>query len=185
MQRAFGWRAACRPAAPRGHAPGHRPLAAGEPARSPFFCGDFLHYLNLEIALRHRLLQPPILRLELPQALDILLLQPDEPEDVSELSCTSTRPVVNAVYRSPNSIGTADALSASIRGTASGPSTRILSPAKSAGDRNTLFELKCLKPPDSHHPRTRISVLVRRPAASFCPNGPSKTLQALCSVGKR
>jgi hypothetical protein len=38
-------------AAPRGHAPGNTPLAAGEPARSPFFCGDFLHHLNLEIAL--------------------------------------------------------------------------------------------------------------------------------------
>ena len=38
-------------AAPRGHAPGYTPLAAGEPARSPFFCGDFLHHLNLEIAL--------------------------------------------------------------------------------------------------------------------------------------
>src|SRR6476659_1861341 len=71
-------RTACRPAAPRGHAPGYTPLAADEPARSPFFCGDFLHHLNLDIALRHQLLQPPILRLELPQALDIARLQTTE-----------------------------------------------------------------------------------------------------------
>jgi hypothetical protein len=38
--------------------PRYAPLAAGEPARSPFFCGDFLYHLNLEIALRHQLLQP-------------------------------------------------------------------------------------------------------------------------------
>jgi hypothetical protein len=34
---------------------------AGEPARSPFFCGDFLHYLDLEVAFGHQLLQPRIL----------------------------------------------------------------------------------------------------------------------------
>src|SRR4029079_9557879 len=71
-------RTACRPAAPRDQAPGHTPLAAGEPARSPFFCGDFLHHLNLEIALRHELLQSRILRLELPQALDVARLQSTE-----------------------------------------------------------------------------------------------------------
>ena len=71
LQRRSRHETACRPAAPRGHAPGHTPLAAGEPARSPFFCGDFLHHLNLEIALRHQLLQPPILHLELPQALEL------------------------------------------------------------------------------------------------------------------
>jgi hypothetical protein len=37
--------------------------------------GDFLHHLNLEIALRHKLLQPRILRLKLPQALDVVRLQ--------------------------------------------------------------------------------------------------------------
>ena len=49
-------RTACRLAAPRDHAPGHTPLAAGEPALSPFFCRDFLHHLELEIALCHQLL---------------------------------------------------------------------------------------------------------------------------------
>jgi hypothetical protein len=43
------------------HAPGYTPLAAVDPARSPFFAG-------------HQLLQLPILRLELPQALDIARL---------------------------------------------------------------------------------------------------------------
>src|SRR4029079_8807751 len=71
-------RTACRPAAPRDQAPGHTPLAAGEPARSPFFCGPFLPHLNLEIALRHELLQSRILRLELPQALDVVRLQSTE-----------------------------------------------------------------------------------------------------------
>src|SRR6185369_1649889 len=71
-------RTACRPAAPRDQAPGHTPLAAGEPARSPLFCGDFLHHLNLKIALRHELLQSRILRLELPQALNVVRLQSTE-----------------------------------------------------------------------------------------------------------
>src|SRR5262249_33226854 len=92
---------------------------------------------------------------------------------LSEFSWTSTRPVVNAVRRSPNPMGTVDPLSVSIRGVLIGPSARILSPAKSAGERSGLFELKCLKPPDSHHPRTRIPVLVRRSSASFFPKGPS------------
>src|SRR6266480_4551358 len=59
-------RTACRPAAPRAHAPSHTPLAVGEPARSPVFCGDFLHHLDLEITLGHQLLQPSVLRLEVP-----------------------------------------------------------------------------------------------------------------------
>src|SRR4029079_19584325 len=83
-------RTACRPAAPRDQAPGHTPLAAGEPARSPFFCGDLLHHLNLEIALRHKLLQPRILRLELPQALDVARLQSTEtlaPSNVGNATC--------------------------------------------------------------------------------------------------
>src|SRR6266487_3432932 len=71
-------RTACRPAAPRAHAPGHTPLAAGEPARSPVFCGIFLHHLDLEITLGHQLLQPRVLRLELPQAPDIGRLQAAE-----------------------------------------------------------------------------------------------------------
>jgi hypothetical protein len=50
---------------------------AGEPARSPFFAATF-HHLDLEIALRHELLQPRILRLELPQALDVVRLQSTE-----------------------------------------------------------------------------------------------------------
>src|SRR6266516_4089600 len=54
--------------APTAPAPGHTPLAAGEPARSPVFCGNFLHHLDLEITLGHQLLQPRVLRLELPQA---------------------------------------------------------------------------------------------------------------------
>jgi hypothetical protein len=95
---------------------------------------------------------------------------------LSELSCTSTKPVLNAVYKLPKPMGTADALSASIRGTARGPSARILSPAKSDGASNGLFELKCLNPPESHHPSTLIPILVRRSSASFCPNGPSRTL---------
>src|SRR5205823_9811994 len=71
-------RTACRSAAPRAHAPGHTPLAAGGPARSPVFCGDFLHHLDLEIALGHQLLQPGVLRLELPQAPDVARLQAPE-----------------------------------------------------------------------------------------------------------
>ena len=46
-------RTACRPVAPRGHAPGCTQLDADEPARSPVFCGNFLHHLDLEIALRN------------------------------------------------------------------------------------------------------------------------------------
>src|SRR6516225_508539 len=71
-------RTACRPAAPRARAPGHTPLAAGEPARSPVFCGDFLHHLDLEITLGHQLLQPCVLRLEVPQAPDVGRLQATE-----------------------------------------------------------------------------------------------------------
>src|SRR5262245_21388520 len=99
---------------------------------------------------------------------------------LSEFSWTSTRPVVNAVRRSPNPMGTVDPLSVSIRGVLIGPSARILSPAKSAGERSGLFELKCLKPPDSHHPRTRIPVLVRRSSASFFPKAVSRALHAFC-----
>jgi hypothetical protein len=51
--------------------PAHTQLAAGEPARSPVFCGDFLHHLDLEIPLGHQLLQPRILGLELLQAPDV------------------------------------------------------------------------------------------------------------------
>src|SRR5205823_1675926 len=71
-------RTACRSAAPRAHAPGHTPLAAGGPARSPVFCGDFLHHLDLEITLGHQLLEPGVLRLELPQAPDVARLQAPE-----------------------------------------------------------------------------------------------------------
>src|SRR5262249_32868378 len=66
---------ACRPAAPRDHAPGHTQLAADGPARSPVFCGDFLHDLDLEITLGNQLLQPRILGLELLQAPDVVRLK--------------------------------------------------------------------------------------------------------------
>src|SRR5262245_51329085 len=56
-------RTACRLAAPRDHALGHTQLAAGEPARSPVFCRDFLHDLDLEITLGNQLLEPRILGL--------------------------------------------------------------------------------------------------------------------------
>jgi hypothetical protein len=55
-------------------------LAAGEPGRSPVFCGDFHHHLDLEITLGDQLLQPRILGLE--------LLQPPEvvrPKDAKTL----------------------------------------------------------------------------------------------------
>ena len=64
-------RTACRPAAPRDHAPGHTQLTAGEPARSPV-CRNLFHHLNLEIALGDQLLQPRILGLELLQAPDVI-----------------------------------------------------------------------------------------------------------------
>src|SRR6202044_2919934 len=54
-------RTACRLVAPRDHAPGHTQLDADEPARSPVFCRDFLHHLDLEVTLGHQLLQPRIL----------------------------------------------------------------------------------------------------------------------------
>lgn len=41
-------------------------------ARSPLFCGDFLHHLDLEIALRQQFLQPRILGLKLLQALNCI-----------------------------------------------------------------------------------------------------------------
>ena len=42
------------------------------------FCRDFLHHLDFEIALGHQLLQPRILRFELPQALDVVRLKTSE-----------------------------------------------------------------------------------------------------------
>src|SRR5438045_1761328 len=54
-------RAACRPAAPRPHVLGPTPLVADGPARSPFFCSDLLHHLDLEVGLRH----PPTQRRDL------------------------------------------------------------------------------------------------------------------------
>jgi hypothetical protein len=45
-----------------------RAFAAGEPARSPFFCGDFLHDVELDIAFGDKPLQPRILCLKLLQA---------------------------------------------------------------------------------------------------------------------
>src|SRR3546814_18607171 len=60
-------RKACKPGEPGDRAPGHTPLAPDGPARSPFFCGDFLHHLDLEIPLRHQLLQTRVLSLKLLQ----------------------------------------------------------------------------------------------------------------------
>src|SRR5262249_30892666 len=62
-------------AGPPRHAPGHTQLAADGPARSPVFCGDFLHDLDLEITLGNQLLQPRILGLELLQAPDVVRLK--------------------------------------------------------------------------------------------------------------
>src|SRR5829696_10456800 len=49
-------RAACRPAAAKGRDPSHSSRPRGGPARSPVFSGDLLHYLDLEVALGHKLL---------------------------------------------------------------------------------------------------------------------------------
>src|ERR1700741_1415359 len=72
-------RTACRPVAPRGHALGHTQLDVDEPARSPVFCRDFLHDLDLEIALGNQLLQPSILGLKLLQTPHVIRLQAPEP----------------------------------------------------------------------------------------------------------
>src|SRR5215469_1883704 len=72
-------RTACRPVAPRAHALGHTQLDADEPARSPVFCCDFLHDLDLEITLGDQLLQPRILCLKLPQPTHVVRLQAPEP----------------------------------------------------------------------------------------------------------
>src|SRR5512139_746001 len=69
---------ACRPVAPRARAPGCTQLDAGGPARSPVFCGDFLHHLDLEVTLGHQLLQPRILDLKLLQAAHVVRLKPAE-----------------------------------------------------------------------------------------------------------
>src|SRR6266853_333982 len=97
---------------------------------------------------------------------------------LSELSCTSTRPVVSAVYRSPNPMGTADALSASISGTASGPSARILSPAKSAGERNLVraevLETTRLPPSKDTNPSLGPEIL-----SELLPKGPVENLPCI------
>ena len=72
-------RTACRPVARETHAPGHTQLDADEPARSPIFCRDFLHHLDLEVTLGHQLLQPRILCLELLQPPHVVRLQSAEP----------------------------------------------------------------------------------------------------------
>ena len=48
-------------------------------ARSPFFCGDLLHHLDLEIAFGNQLLQPRVLSFELLQAANIVGLERPKP----------------------------------------------------------------------------------------------------------
>jgi len=48
-------------------AAGYTQLDADEPARSPVFCRDFLHDLDLEVAFGNQLLEPSILGFELLQ----------------------------------------------------------------------------------------------------------------------
>src|SRR5690606_9107464 len=48
-----------------------RPADDG-PVRSPLFCGDLLHHFNLQIPLRHNLLEPRVLLLEQAQPLDLV-----------------------------------------------------------------------------------------------------------------
>jgi len=57
--------------APITHVDIRRPFAGDEPARLPFFCGDFLQNLDIEIPLRHQFLQPAVFQLELPQSFDV------------------------------------------------------------------------------------------------------------------
>ena len=72
-------RTACRPVGPRDLARGHTQLDADEPARSPIFCRDFLHHLDLEVAFDDQLLQPRILRFELLEPPHVVRLEAAEP----------------------------------------------------------------------------------------------------------
>src|SRR5262249_20718699 len=56
----------------------HLDHSVGANQRSPVFCGDFLHDLDLEITLGNELLQPRILGLELLQAPDVVRLKATE-----------------------------------------------------------------------------------------------------------
>ena len=51
-----------------------RPVAGG-PVRSPFFSGDLLHDLDLEVAVGNDLLEAGVPLLELPQPLEVRGLQ--------------------------------------------------------------------------------------------------------------
>lgn len=51
-----------------------RPVAGG-PVRSPFFCSDLLHDIDLEIPVSNDLLEPGVLLFELPQNLEVCSLQ--------------------------------------------------------------------------------------------------------------
>ncbi len=53
----------------------HTPPAAASRTRSPFFCGNFLHHLDLEVPLRHQLLQLPVFLLQMTQALHVHQLE--------------------------------------------------------------------------------------------------------------
>lgn len=64
---------------PRDHALGHTKLDADEPARSPFFCRDFPHPLDIELAFDNQLLQPRILGLKLLQPPHVVRLEAAEP----------------------------------------------------------------------------------------------------------
>ena len=83
--------------------PGNTQLAADGPSRSPVFCGDFLHDLDLEITLGNELLQPRILGLELLQAPDVVRLKATE-----TLAPGVDRPSESgASLRGPKSLGQA------------------------------------------------------------------------------
>ena len=73
---------ACKPGAFGHHARRHNKLAACGPARSPFFCRDLLHHVNLQIALHHESAEPGVLQIEILEALDIIagyLIEPSAP----------------------------------------------------------------------------------------------------------
>jgi len=72
-------RPACKPAAATAPWPPRTPPGNGEPARSPFFCVDLVHHLDLEVALGDELLQPRVLRLEALPATHVVGLQRAEP----------------------------------------------------------------------------------------------------------
>src|SRR4029077_2245680 len=69
---------AFKPAAATDSRPSRTPRPSGGAARSPFFCGDLFHHLELKIPLGHELLQPGVLMLQLLQAPYIIRLKHTE-----------------------------------------------------------------------------------------------------------